>query len=449
MLKYQGSRETQEGFLEKARKTHGDFYDYSKTKYVDCNTKVIIGCPVHGDFEQLPWPHRNGTKCRKCSVASPVSTEEYIAKARKVHGDFYDYSKVVYGNSFSKLIIGCRLHGDFTKLAYMHLGGQGCKVCGNLRKTTTQADFIARSIKAHGSKYDYSKVEYTNNYTPVTIVCPEHGEFNQKPASHLRRHGCLICCRVANRLTRTQFIEKANAVHGNKYDYSRVKFTVTRGKVNIICPEHGKFRVQANNHLNGVGCTICSNKPKRVFNTEQFIKRAKEVHGDLFDYSGVNYTRSAVDVLIHCKKDGHGGFFQRPLNHLSGYGCPICSESKGEAAIRRLLLAQGVKFERQYVLPEVNLKLRYDFYLPESRTLIEFHGEQHYRYIPFFHRNGEDDLLAQKNRDDLIVHLAREFKYNYLEFNYRQLTDLSLSDFEHLVLSKLNKLKPKSLFKPR
>ena len=442
--KYQSRRLSQEAFLERARQKHGNRYDYSEAKFMSVKDKVKINCKEHGSFLQSPKSHFEGHGCPQCNPTKTHTIEHFIQKAKAVHGDRYIYDKVKYVNSFVKVTITCKDHGDFQQAPYTHISGQGCRVCGNLRKTTSEEDFIKKSKEIHDNKYDYRKVNYINNYTPVIITCPTHGDFKQKPTTHLLDHGCYSCGREALRINKEGFIKKANEVHKNKYDYSKTNYTVTRDYIEIVCPIHGAFTQKANNHLNGLGCPGCSVSPKRVFNTEQFIERANEVHNDLYDYSKVVYVDSKSNVIITCRKESHGDFLQRPLNHLSGTGCPICSESKGELAIRSVVLKNNIAFKREYNLPEVNLRLRCDFYLPEYDLLIEFHGQQHYDYIPFFHRNGEEDLVKQKRRDILVRHLSKEFKYNYLEFNYRHLESKSKEEFEDLILSKILKFKKRT-----
>ena len=132
-------------------------------------------------------------------------------------------------------------------------------------KRLTKENFIERAKKIHNDKYDYSNVEYTNNSTKVCIVCPEHGEFWQIPDSHLRGRGCPVCrwnkaknsIRKKQGLTREEFIEKARAIHGEKYDYSEVVYENTETNVRIICPEHGEFLQRPHHHLHGSGCPIC------------------------------------------------------------------------------------------------------------------------------------------------------------------------------------------------
>ena len=177
------------------------------------------------------------------------TTEEFIEKARKVHGDRYDYSKVDYVNAKTKVCIICNRRGEFWQTPNAHLNGQGCPICGNDRRTSAKKsnveEFIEKARKVHGDKYDYSRTEYVNNRTNVCIICPTHGEFWQVAASHLSGHGCPKCKseRISSMLASNtdEFIERARRVHGDKYDYSMVEYANSKAKIPIVCPKHVSF----------------------------------------------------------------------------------------------------------------------------------------------------------------------------------------------------------------
>ena len=190
------------------------------------------------------------------------STKEFIEDAVKVHGNKYDYSKVEYINNRTKVCIICPEHGEFWQTPVHHLyRKQGCHLCtGGVNLTTKE--FIEKAKQVHGDKYDYSKVEYINNHTKVCIICPKHGEFWQTPNSHLNGNGCFDCSYIERGLKRKsstkEFLEKAIKIHGDKYDYSKVEYVNAKTKVCIICPEHGEFWQTPNCHLNGQGCPNCN-----------------------------------------------------------------------------------------------------------------------------------------------------------------------------------------------
>lgn len=189
---------TTEEWVERIKKVRGDKYDYSKVEYKNSHTKVCIICPEHGEFWQEPCNHLNGADCPKCSKRYKINKEEFINLANKIHNNKYDYSKVEYKNTSSKVCIICPEHGEFWQRVNRHLIGDGCPKCKmkkhwDTRGRITNEMFIDKAIKVHGNKYDYSKVNYINNRTPICIVCSEHGEFWQKPNYHLLGEGCPKC----------------------------------------------------------------------------------------------------------------------------------------------------------------------------------------------------------------------------------------------------------------
>ena len=180
-------------FIKRACNVHGDKYDYSLVNYVNSKINVNIICPEHGIFEQLPLNHINLNQgCPICVGRGKGSTERFIKDAKKVHGNKYDYSLTIFINSKIKIEIICPEHGIFKQFSNNHLSGRGCPKCnGGVRNS--QENFISKSNKTHEYKYDYSLINYINNYTNVEIICPEHGIFKQKPNHHISGHGCPEC----------------------------------------------------------------------------------------------------------------------------------------------------------------------------------------------------------------------------------------------------------------
>jgi len=262
---------TTEKFIEKAKTKHGDSYDYSKVIYVDSNTKVIIICKIHGEFTQISGKHLSGQGCPECGGTKQLTIEKFIEKAKTKHGDRYDYSKVIYVNGNTEVIIICKIHGEFKQTPASHLSGQGCPECGGSKQSTTEK-FIEKIKVKHGDSYDYSKVIYVNNKTKIIIICKIHGVFKQTPGNHLSGKGCSECS-GNKQLTTEKFIEKAKTKHGDSYDYSEVIYVNSRTEVIIICKIHGGFKQTPDTHLSGCGCPKCGGK--KVLTTE----KAKTKHG--------------------------------------------------------------------------------------------------------------------------------------------------------------------------
>ena len=185
-----------------------------------------------------------------------LTKEEFIKKARTVHGDKYDYSFVVYKNTDTEVKIVCPIHGDFWQRPHNHLHGAGCPTCSGRERRTLDV-FLARSKAVHSDRYDYSKVNYKGAGEPVCIICPIHGDFWQKPIYHMNGNGCPKCFGTPKSNTE-QFIEKAKKVYGDQYDYSKVDYKGNKDKVCIICPKHGEWWVTPNNFLRGSRCPECS-----------------------------------------------------------------------------------------------------------------------------------------------------------------------------------------------
>lgn len=262
-----------------------------------------------------------------------LTTEEFVRRAKEVHGDEYDYSQTVYTTAKNTVLIICKKHGVFEQNAAVHLRGSGCPKCadeknGDRCRQTTEG-FIAKAVVVHGNKFDYSDTVYVDSKTPLKVYCPKHGYSWQLPNDHLKGHGCELCAREHTRKLNTKttekFIEDARKIHGDKYGYENVKYMNCSTPVIISCKKHGNFEQLPTVHLQGCGCSECWKEDlsaKMLMNTESFIEKARKVHGDKYDYSLVNYKSSDCKVMIKCDK--HGVFEQDPTNHLMGQGCPQC-----------------------------------------------------------------------------------------------------------------------------
>ena len=181
-----------EKFIERAKKIHANKYDYSKSIYIKGSLKLIITCPNHGDFEQRPSDHLKGQGCPKCAVNFKSNTDLFIFKANLIHNNMYDYSSVEYINSNLKVSIICKKHGKFKQTPTEHLKGSGCPKCASNYKLNTES-FIIKAKQIHNDKYDYSKVNYINSYDKIMIICKKHSDFLQSPNHHLAGSGCPIC----------------------------------------------------------------------------------------------------------------------------------------------------------------------------------------------------------------------------------------------------------------
>ena len=284
-------------------------------------------------------------------------------------------------------------------------------------KRKTIDDFVSDSKKVHGNKYDYSKVEYINNKTKVCIICPEHGEFWQAPQDHTKGRGC-VKCNGGISYTNEEWMEKFYKTHGEKYKYETYDKLSSNTKIKITCPTHGVFIQSCMNHSLGQGCPKCANEEssiKRRNTTELFIKLARKIHGDKYDYSKVEYINNHKEVCIICHK--HGEFYQKPNVHLLNHGCPKCSSSKLELELIKCFDENNIKYIHQTNKKIFNWlnKMSLDFYLPDYNTAIECQGLEHFKEIEFF--GGVKNFNNTIKRDKLKLELCNKNGINLLYYS--------------------------------
>lgn len=323
-------------FIERAKNVHGEKYDYSHVHYLTREIEVDIICPIHGEFKQKPFVHLRGSGCPKCAGKHKRSLIEFISEANKVHNNRYQYTDTTFKKMKDKVQIFCSVHGLFDQRPSDHLNGQGCPRCkfdklSSINRVKTE-EFIKRAKLKHNSFYSYSAVEYIDNKTEVTISCPIHGEFKQKPFIHLDGSGCKKCKGRLSTNTK-EFVDLSSKLHGFKYDYKNVIYKSSKSLVSIICPIHGEFKQIPNAHLNGAGCPKCN-----LFGTVSENKLYQEIK----DFFGDEVIQS-----YKCKWLGK--------QHL-------------------------------------------DIYIPSLKVAIEYQGGQHFIPIKFF--GGEEGLDKVKKRDE-------------------------------------------------
>ena len=360
-----------------------------------------------------------------------MTTSEWISRAKSVHGDKYDYSRVHYLSSKEKVFLKCNICGnEFWQEANSHLKGCGCIMCARNRQCYNNLEtFIKDAKKVHGDKYIYKEINFSKKTDVIEIICRKHGGFKTTPLRHLQGHNCPHCA-VNAKMTTEDFITKARQIHGDKYDYSKVEYVNNRTKVCIICKECGnEFLMTPNSHLSGQKCRICAYKEmglhKRM-TTEDFITKARQIHGDKYDYSKVEYVNFDTPVCIICsEKDDngiiHGEFWQTPHKHLSGGCCSKCNEFKLEREVRLLLEKNNIDYIFQTSKKDFKWlnRLSLDFYLPNYNIAIECQGIQHFEPVDFagkgaewarcaFEKLKERDILKKKlcadNGIDLIYY---------------------------------------------
>lgn len=367
--------ERTQNFIKKAIEIHGESVDYSKTKYPLVDGKLTFICPIHGEFTQVPGEHlKSKTPCPICGHRV-INSKIFLEKAKKVHGDKFDYSKIGDIKTSKDIVtIICPIHGEFKQEVNSHLQGRGCAKCSG--KKFCLEDYIRKANLMWNNKYDYSKFEWKGINEPVCIICPEHGEFWQLPNNHLKGEcGCLEC----------------------------------RGK---------------------------SKDFKLLNSLDELIKRSKEKYGDKFDFSKAEWKGSRIPIKIICPE--HGEFETLPRQFLlNEYGCPNCNPnrfhapqakvSNGEKLIMDILDSYNIKYKYNYELVTKTIArnsnvIIVDFVVTKNKHLyfIEYNGRQHYEYTPFFHKGGIIDFEKQQRRDQLLRNICdlHKDKITLIEIKY-------------------------------
>lgn len=384
------TRLTTDIFIKRAKERFGDKFNYDKTVYKNNRTKVTIICPEHGMFDIRPYDFlKSKFGCPKCAdvfngEAKRKDFAKFLEDARRVHGEKYDYSKADYKNNSTKIIIICPEHGEFRQTPDAHINGkQGCPKCSGRCKKTTQ-DFIDDARKVHGDKYDYTNTDYVNNKKRVCIICPEHGEFWQKPNNHLAGQGCPECAKIRERpkkYTTESFIDAAIKIHGDKYDYSKTNYERTLKKVSIICHEKDRFGNE------------------------------------------------------------HGEFLQLPYVHLAGCGCPKCSNWKLEEEVSNFLIKNGISFVFQKKFSWLG-RQSLDFFLPEFKISIECQGSQHFVGWGNKEENFNKVLALDKIKKRLCEEHSIKMLYYTHEKEYNLVQDIYTKENTFSTLEDLlNKIK--------
>jgi len=327
----------------------------------------------------------------------------------------YTYNPVQIANAIQATYIDiiCPVHGSFKSTIKNSLKGRGCRKCadsdrGLRKRVRAKHNFFSKAPGIHHNKYDYSKVKYSLITTPVIIICPVHGPFNQTPALHLLGSGCPKCGKVQSEKSRCKpkddFVKRARDVHGGRYEYG--SYSRISDKCTIICSIHGEFKQLPSNHLNGNGCPRCANESvsrKLAMTFEEFVKRANHKFNNRFTYKKLN----KQEVYVTCSV--HGKHKQKKKAHLrSSVGCPECvsyplkygfieklhqeydyssSTSKPHDRLLGILKNELVEVNIRSIIPPYEL----DIYLPEYKLAIEVNGvwfhSSKFKHDPKYHDN--------------------------------------------------------------
>lgn len=289
-------KKTTEQFIEDARKVHGNKYDYSKVEYKSNKIKVCIICPKHGEFWQTPSNHLTGYGCKKCGTEKASSKQRntiinFTKKAKQVHGDKYDYSKVNYVNNHTKICIICPEHGEFEQTPSGHLCGNGCPKCAELKKfgpKKTQFEVINKCKKLY-PEYDFSKTVYKGEAYPFSFICPVHGKvtISQAQSMLLKHSGCPKCAKSRGEKEIELFLNKNNIKFIDQFPFN-IDTKINKsgiGYVDFYLPEQNIF-IEYNGKQHYV--------PVKQFGGEIEFKRQIERDNFLLEYCKSNNIKLIV-----------------------------------------------------------------------------------------------------------------------------------------------------------
>ena len=305
-----------------------------------------------------------------------LTTYTFIEKSNFIHKNKYDYSLVKYINNKTKVSIICKEHGIFEQLPINHINSNSG--CPKCYGNIKMSieEFTKKSNFSHNDKYDYSLVKYINNKTKVSIICKGHGIFEQSPDSHLKGHGCPSC---GIKMNTNILLEKLKNIYNNKYDYSLVNYINSKTPINIICKEHGIVSIKIENILyNKSGCTYCNGVYKDI---SDFINDANVIHSNKYNYKIINNLSKNSYIEIICKK--HGSFRQRISSHIyDKIGCKKCVDDYKRKDLNVLLddfrKTHNDKYDYSLVLyKNTNIKVN---------ILCKKHGL--FKQTPKLHING-------------------------------------------------------------
>ncbi len=269
-----------------------------------------------------------------------LTREHALARCHEMHGDRYDYSRVEYVDSRTKVVIICREHGPFKQGPSEHWKGQGCPPCARPRQTGAPArtfeEVEPRLIAAHNGKYTYDGSAYRDSNSKIRATCPLHGDFWPQVASHLRgRFGCRECSYIARgqlkQMSYEEWLRHAHERFGDRFEYDPESWNTDTNiglkRLRFRCSDHGWQEMKPNYHLQSpMGCPQCGRLEggdKRRLTTEEFIARGQARFNGKYTYEKTEYRAASEKVIITCPE--HGDFSTLPSNHTAGHECPRCA----------------------------------------------------------------------------------------------------------------------------
>mgnify|MGYP001562214918 FL=1 len=428
-------RKTKE-FLQKLKDKgfYNDDYDYSKVVYVNIDTSVIIFDENGFEHSQNPSHILRGNKL---TILSVINKNVYFLQQLKDRGHYnedYDYSKINYIDMRTKVIIIDKKYDS------EHLISPDKLLCGGVRCTVQNVInkneyLIKRSEKIHSDKYDYSNSNYIDTHTKIEIGCKKCNIiFEQSPHTHWSGIGCPVCG-GSLKLTKEQFIEKSIKIHDNKFDYSKFIYINNHTKGEIKCNICNRiFEQTPNGHLVGNGCQECYDSKRG----HSLRKTLENFIKDGIKIHGIRYDYSkSVYKNTQTKTiiicKKHGEFLQTPADHLSGCGCPVCKLSKGELEIMKILDKLDINYKRQHTFSDCIYKNKLPFDFHISNLNLLIEYNGFQHYKPVIKWGGGKNLKEIQKRDKIKLNYCKDNNIDLLILPYTEFDNI-----EQIIKNKIN-----------
>lgn len=394
-----GKSNTKE-FIEKAKLKYGNKFSFEKTVYTGAKKPIIVTCKFHGDLNTHPQEFLREKSLHGCKYCAAKANKENTLSARLLlfkqklkerHGDKYVIVDSTFKGILHPVDYYCYKHGLLSRdsawgLIYP-IVKHPCRQCAFESLTKDTDWFIEKAKSIHGDKYDYSESTYTGSDDKIKIICPIHGPFWQRAGSHVSQGkrkkgcGCPKCYIIDN--YNHDFVEQAKKVHCYKYDYSRVVYTGNKKEVEVICPEHGVFRVKPNRHLvSKQGCPDC-----RESFGELNVRYLLEKHGisyiQEYRIKGYRYRFDFYLPDLNLFIEFHGEIHYKPILGSFGGEKAFHDRKARDLRKRNLVYNKGsslitlnyldLKEGRleQKLIREITKRTRF-YYLDENNTLFRF-----------------------------------------------------------------------------
>ena len=325
---------------------------------------------------------------------------------------------------------------------------------------STFESFVKRAHDVHHNKFKYLDDAYKGISQKITIICPVHGLFLQRGSDHLNGCGCNKCGIIVktskNRMSQDEFIQNANIIHNNRYDYTNVNYVNSITKVSIICKEHGIFEQDPAMHLHGTGCPVCAYIQRKESLTEdfsEFVQKVSNVHANVYKYLKIYYVGKIRYADIMCNK--HGTFTQNTSNHIQGSICPKCANngsSNLETQICTLLDSWGVIYEHRKKLSDKKQTKEVDLYIPSKKIAFEINGRYWHSELAGKDRSYHiNKTLFCEQLGIRLVHIMEE-EFKNIELLKSKLQNILRSDLNKRIYARqcevrlVNDLNVKSTF---